>query len=179
MITRLYAMNLVGDVDILNRRNTKFQPPKMMAALDSVLCQKTKEQHICHFKITWETNLFEEEEDENYALNILVSESRMTVVPSALFGLLLNSQWAITPADNLPQENGIVDLFFFAPQNANIKGVDNLKRGEQHLDNELFLFESDTHKMKKRMNINRVGIIASVRDVIKACTNWITMELMC
>ena len=73
MITRLYAMNLVGDVDFVNKRVTNFRPPKMTAALDSVLCQKTKEQRIRHFKSEWETNLFEEEEDEHYDLNILVS----------------------------------------------------------------------------------------------------------
>ena len=60
MITRLYAMNLVEDVDIINKRKTEFSTPKMMAALDSVLRQKTKEQHIRHFKSAWETKLFEE-----------------------------------------------------------------------------------------------------------------------
>ena len=99
----------------------------------------------------------------------------MTVVPSALCGLLLNSQWVITPSDNLYQENGIVDFFCFAPQNANSKGVDKLKRREQQLDNEMFLVETETHKTKKRMTIDRVGTIAWVGDVIKACTNCITM----
>ena len=97
----------------------------------------------------------------------------MTVVLSALCGLLLNSQWAITPADNLTQENGVVDFFCFAPQNANSKGVDKLKQGDQQLDNKLFLVETETHKTKKRMTINRVGRISSVGDVIKACINWI------
>ena len=37
----------------------------------------------------------------------------------------------------------------------------------------------ETHKTKKHMTIKRVGTIASVGDVIKACTNRITMELTC
>ena len=73
----------------------------------------------------------------------------MTVVPSDLCGLLLNSQWSITPAENLAQENGVVDFFCFAPQNANRKGVDKLKRGEKQLDKKLFLVENETHKTKR------------------------------
>ena len=59
MITRLYVMNLVGDVDILNRRITNFRPPKITAALDSVIRQNMKEQRIRNFKSAWDTNLFE------------------------------------------------------------------------------------------------------------------------
>ena len=91
----------------------------------------------------------------------------------------MNSQWAITPAENLSQENGVVNFFCFAPQNANSKGVEKLKRGEKQLKNELFLVDYDTHKTKKRMTIDRVGTIALVGDVIKACTNCITMEFTC
>ena len=77
----------------------------------------------------------------------------------------------------MTQKNSIVYFFCFAPHNANIKGFDKLKRGKQQLDNKLFLVKMETHKTKKHMTIDRVGTIASVGDVIKACTNWIIMEL--
>ena len=45
----------------------------MKSALDNLLKKNMKEQWIRHFKSAWETNLLEEEEDDHYALKILVS----------------------------------------------------------------------------------------------------------
>ena len=110
-------MNLAGDIDFKTGNISNIRETDMTSVLGRVLKQKTKDQKMRRFKSDWETNLFRDKEDDMVALNVLVSENSMSVVPSALCGLVLNSQWALSPADSLSTEQGVVDMLSFAPQN--------------------------------------------------------------
>ena len=147
----------------------------MTSVLGRVLKKKTKDQKTWSFKSAWETNLFQDEEDDMVALNVFVSEKSMSVVPSALFGLLLNSQWALSPADSLSTEQGVVDMLSFAPQNPVSTSIEKIRRGEQQRDSEVFMMEAEVNCSKKRVTIDSIGTISLVQDVLKTCANWVCM----
>ena len=83
------------------------------------------------------------------ALNVLFSEKSISIVPSALCGLLMNSQWALSPEESLSMEQGVVDMLSFAPQNPGSSSVKKIRSGEQKRDNEAFMMEAEVNCSKK------------------------------
>ena len=85
---------------------------------------------------------------------MLVSKKSISVMPSALCGLLLNSQWALSSADSLSTEQGVVEMLSLAHYYPGSASVDKINKGEQQRDNKSFMMESEVNHSKKRVTIN-------------------------